>query len=91
MVITTFVETLDGSWIYCYTSCILGRAPRTNETLADFVKIWIPINGTQHLGIRLPEIHRNSTGIPQVDELSTGPPGFGASHILFVSLSYSGF
>ena len=32
-----------------------------------------------------------STGIPQVDELSTGPPGFGASHILFVSLSYSGF
>ena len=32
-----------------------------------------------------------STGIPRVDELSTGPPGFGASHILFVSLSHSGF
>ena len=38
MVITTFVEALDGSWIYCYTSCILGRAPRTNETLPDFCK-----------------------------------------------------
>ena len=33
MVITTSVETLDGSWIYCYTGCILGRAPRTKETL----------------------------------------------------------
>ena len=62
MVITTFVETLDGSWIYCYTSCILGRAPRTKESLVDFVKIWIPINGTQQLGIKLPKIHRNSTG-----------------------------
>ena len=46
MVITTSVKTLDGSWIYCYTGCILGRAPRTKKTLADFVKIWIPINGT---------------------------------------------
>ena len=36
MVITTFVENLDGSWIYCYTCCILGRAPRTKETLPDF-------------------------------------------------------
>ena len=35
MVITTSVETLDGSWIYFYT-CILGRAPRTKETLPDF-------------------------------------------------------
>ena len=44
MVITTSVETLDGSWIYCYTSCILGRAPQTNDTLPDFfVKIWILI------------------------------------------------
>ena len=33
---------------YGYTSCMLGRAPRTKETLLDFfVKIWIPINGTQ--------------------------------------------
>ena len=36
MVITTFVETLDGSGIYCYTGFILGRAPRTKETLPDF-------------------------------------------------------
>ena len=36
MVITTSVETLDGSWIYCYIGCILGRAPRTKEPLPDF-------------------------------------------------------
>ena len=36
MVITTSVETLDGSWIYCYICCILGRSPRTKETLPDF-------------------------------------------------------
>ena len=27
-----------------------------------FVKIWIPINGTQQCGIGLPEIYRNSAG-----------------------------
>ena len=27
-----------------------------------FVKIWIPINGTQQFGIGSPEIHRNSVG-----------------------------
>ena len=32
MVITTYVETLDGSWIYC----IMGRAPQPKETLPDF-------------------------------------------------------
>ena len=36
MVITTSVETLNGSLIYCYTCCILGRAPRIKETLPDF-------------------------------------------------------
>ena len=36
MVITTSVETLDGSWIYGYTSYIFGRAPQTNETLPNF-------------------------------------------------------
>ena len=36
MVITTFVETLDGSWIYCYIDYILSRALRTKETLPDF-------------------------------------------------------
>ena len=37
MVITTSVETLDGSWIYFYTGSILGKAPRTKETLPDFL------------------------------------------------------
>ena len=36
MVIITSVEALDGSWIYYYTSCMLGRSPRTKETLLDF-------------------------------------------------------
>ena len=63
MVITTYVEILDGSWIYCYAGFILGRAPQTKKTLFDFfVKIRTPINGTQQCGIRLPEIHRNSAG-----------------------------
>ena len=38
MVITTSVENLDRSWIYCYPDCILGRALRTKETLPDFCK-----------------------------------------------------
>ena len=37
VVITTSVETLDGLWLYCYTGCMLGRAPRTKETLPDFL------------------------------------------------------
>ena len=36
MAITTSVETLDGSWIYCYIGCLLGRASRTKETLLYF-------------------------------------------------------
>ena len=36
MVITTFVDTVDRLWIYCYISCILGKVPRINETLPDF-------------------------------------------------------
>ena len=36
MIITIFVETLDGLWLYCYTGCMLGRAHRTKETLPDF-------------------------------------------------------
>ena len=35
MVITNFVETLDGLWLYCYTGCLLGRAPQTKETHLD--------------------------------------------------------
>ena len=36
MVITTSVETLNGSWIYSYIGCIFGRALRTKETLSNF-------------------------------------------------------
>ena len=36
MVITTSVETLDELWLYCYIGCMLGRTPRTKETLPDF-------------------------------------------------------
>ena len=36
MVITTSVETLDGLWLYCYIGCMLGRAPRTKETMPNF-------------------------------------------------------
>ena len=36
MVITISVKTLDGLWLYCYISCMLGRAPRTKETLPVF-------------------------------------------------------
>ena len=36
MVITTSIETLDGLWLYYYTDGMLGRAPRTNETLPNF-------------------------------------------------------
>ena len=45
---------------YGYTSCMLGRALRTKETLYDFfVKIWIQINEIQQCGIESPEIHKN--------------------------------
>ena len=36
VVITTYVETLDRLWLYCYTGCMLGRAPQTKKTLLDF-------------------------------------------------------
>ena len=33
--------------------------PKQRRLCPIFVKIWIPINGTQQCGIGLPEIHRN--------------------------------
>ena len=36
MFITTSIATLDGLWLYDYTGCMLGRVPRTKETLPDF-------------------------------------------------------
>ena len=34
--------------------------PEQSKLCPIFVKIWIPINGTQQCGIGLSEIHRNS-------------------------------
>ena len=34
-----------GRHIYC-TGWVLDRASCTKETLFDFVKLWIPVNGT---------------------------------------------
>ena len=62
MVITTSVETLDGLLLYYYIGCILGRAPRTKETLPDFCENMDLDNGTQQCDIGSPEIHNNSAG-----------------------------
>ena len=47
--------------IYC-TGWVLDRALHTIETLSDFSKLWIPINGTQQCGIELHDIHKLSVG-----------------------------
>ena len=49
-----------GHVIVYSTSWVLDRAPRTNETLSNFVKFWISVNGTQHCGIELHDIHNHS-------------------------------
>ena len=36
--------------------------PEQRRLCPIFMKIWIPINGTQQCGIGLPKIHRNSAG-----------------------------
>ena len=33
---TASVDTLDGLLLFCDTCCMLGRAPKKNETLSDF-------------------------------------------------------
>ena len=45
--------------VYC-TGWVLDKASRTKETLSNFFKLWIPVNGTQQYGIELHDIHRNS-------------------------------
>ena len=63
VVITTSVETLDRLWLYCYTGCVLRKAPRIKETLHYFCENMNPDkNGTQQCDIRSPEIHMNSAG-----------------------------
>ena len=39
---------------------VLDRAPRTKETLSVFVKLWIPVSGTQRCGMELHDIHKHS-------------------------------
>ena len=36
--------------------------PEQRRLCSIFMKIWIPINGTQQCGIGSPEIHSNSAG-----------------------------
>ena len=40
----------------------LVKLPEQRRLCLIFVKIWIPINGTQQCGIGSPEIHKNSMG-----------------------------
>ena len=64
-----------GHVIVYYTGWVLDRDPRTKETLSDFFKLWISVNGTQRCGIELPDIHRLSVGCCVIN----GPLDFGAS------------
>ena len=48
-------------FVYCI-GWILDRAPRTKETLSDFVKLWILVNETQRCGIELYDIHKHFAG-----------------------------
>ena len=52
--------------------------PEQRRLCPIFVKIWLPINGTQQCGIRSPEIHRNFVGSRVVNKTL----GFGVSHKL---------
>ena len=70
----TFYSQIDLVWSLCYigprmghvivyyTSWALDRASRAKETLSDFVKFWISVNGTQLCGIELRDIPRHCSG-----------------------------
>ena len=58
---------------YYYTGCMLGRASRTKETLPYFFGNMDPDKWDTTMLTGNPK----STGIPQVDGLSTGPPDLG--------------
>ena len=65
VVITTSVETLDGLWLYYYIGCMLGRAPRTKETLLDFCENMDPDKWDTtvwYLVTRNPQEFRRLTG-----------------------------
>ena len=41
--------------VYC-TGWVLDRAPHAKESLSNFVKFWILVNGIQRCGIELQDI-----------------------------------
>ena len=62
MVITTYVETWMGYGYTVIKVVCWVELPKQRRLCPIFVKIWIPINGTQQCGIGSPEIQRNSVG-----------------------------
>ena len=48
--------------ILIYRLYVGSSSPNKGDFAQFFVKIWIPINGTQQCGIGSPEIHRNYVG-----------------------------
>ena len=57
---------------------MLGRAPRTKDTLSDFCENMDPYKMGHNSVV---SGHPKSTGIMQVNWLSMGPPGFRASQL----------
>ena len=57
---------------------MLGRAPRTKETLPDFCEIMDPEKWDTIVWYRIPK----SIGILRVDGLSTGPPDLGGHSLV---------
>ena len=58
--------------ILLYKLYVGQSSPNKGDYAHFFVKIWIPINGTQQCGIGSPKIHINYTGLLVVN----GTPGF---------------
>ena len=57
-----YIEPRMGHVIVYCIGWVLDRALHTKETLTNFVKLWIPVNGTQWCGNELHDIHRHSAG-----------------------------
>ena len=61
-----------------YTGCILGRAPRTKETLPDFLSIL----GPGKIGLNcIVSVYPIFTNLPQVDGLSMDPRYLGRHNL----------
>ena len=86
VVITTSVETLDWSWIYCYTNCILGRAPQTKETLPNFCENMHPDKWDTIVWYR---VTRNPQEFRRLTSCQRDPWDMGR-HILMFAISLCG-